>query len=230
MKRSKKKKHKGGKKKIKVQKVVSEEMCVVKSMSVVNINSRKIDSRKIDSRKVENKFSNKHIGKQNLNEEDVEEAYATEIIANLWLGNKHSAYNIPFFSERNIRRVVNVSSKIPNYFESRSYWVRYFTIPCQNKKKNREKFRKLLSESFNFINESLKYKDQAVLVHCEDGRNLSAIVVAYYIMNKFNELPKDVVEYIQKRRKTSFQKKTALLKCLLSPNSKAQNLSIQNRT
>lgn len=186
-----------------------------KKIKIRKIDNRKIDSRKIDSRKVENTFSNNPHRKQNLYKKDDEDSYATEIIANLWLGNKHSAYNIPFFSERNIRRVVNVSSKIPNYFESRSNWVRYFTIPCQNKKKNREKFRKLLSASFNFINESLKYEDQAVLVHCEDGRDLSAIVVAYYIMNKFNELPKDVVAYIQKRRRTSFHKKTALLKCLL---------------
>jgi len=152
-----------------------------------------------------------------FNKEDLkdldEDSYATEIIENLWLGNSKSASNISFFTDKKIKKVINTTQTVPNYFESKSDFIEYMRIPIKNKKIYREYFRNNWSTIYTFIDKALN-NNQSVLIHCTKGRFQSAIIVTYYLMKKYSRTKEDTINYIKSRRDTVLSKKSPLEVCL----------------
>ena len=142
-----------------------------------------------------------------------EDSYATEIIENLWLGNSKSASNISFFTEKKIKKVINATQTVQNYFESKSNFIEYMRISIKNKKTYREYLKNNLSKIYTFIDEALS-NNQSVLIHCTKGRVQSAIIVAYYLMKKYSRTKEDTINYIKSRRDTVLSKKSPLEVCL----------------
>ena len=117
----------------------------------------------------------------------------TEIIPGLWCGDMRSASDKSFLQSNNIGVVINCTKELK--FIDYSHW-------CLNIKKIRVKipysssysnesdiskvnrvFYKYLDNTLSFLYESLKYKNDNVLIYCKTGNTVSiSIIVAYLIM------------------------------------------------
>ena len=61
----------------------------------------------------------------------------TEIINNLWIGNKNDAFNKEFLKNRNINIIINVSDDIP-FIEDEELNIEKIRIPISDKFKNKD--------------------------------------------------------------------------------------------
>lgn len=125
----------------------------------------------------------------------------SEIIPNLWIGNKNSVKQSEFKKINNIRCVINCSTKIPFYHGNHQN----IRIPVDDDL-SKEMNDKLLSY-LPYIIETIHYyrmKREGVLVHCYAGCQRSAAIVAAYIMRYTHFSMKLVVQLIQTKRAICF--------------------------
>lgn len=105
-----------------------------------------------------------------------------EILPNLWIGNNNVANNNVFFSDKNIRYVVNISNNIPNYFQN----VNYLNIHYINK----NAFENVLT----FIKLAYK-KNVGILIHDKINK-LSMMFAVYFMIKHLNLSFHDIIKYL----------------------------------
>ena len=125
-----------------------------------------------------------------------------EIIPNLFLGNYLASKNKYFIKKKNIKGIINVTIKIPNYLKK----IDYLRIPVENKKKYINIFKNNLENIVPFVDKYLD-KNKGILIHCKSGHRRSVCVVAYYLMKKYNIELDVILKYIKKKRPTIFDKR-----------------------
>ena len=105
----------------------------------------------------------------------------THIIDNIYLGSSYNASNYDLLKEKNIRKIVNVSDNVPNFYNNDIEYY-YYEI----KDNGIEIFdKKDLDNIIKFIK-----CDKNILVHCVVGRSRSATIVIYYLMKEKNSILK----------------------------------------
>ena len=126
---------------------------------------------------------------------------ASEIIPNLWIGDKTDAHNINFIREFDIRLIINCTKNIefhPKYLHQKIR-VNVDDKDSSNVILENKKLYHCLIDLINTIHTYLQ-KNQAILVHCYAGAQRSATVVAAYLI-KFGKIDyKTAVKYIQTKR------------------------------
>lgn len=120
-------------------------------------------------------------------------SYSNFIIDNVYLGSSFNASNWNLLVDNNIRRVVNVTNNIPNFFEKDG--IKYIMI---KKKDNGEDVftKEELQSIYDFITED----KENVLVHCVFGRSRSATIVLYYLIKKYDMTIEKALEFLKKQR------------------------------
>lgn len=118
--------------------------------------------------------------------------YVSEIIPGLWLGDMRSASDKHFLKSNSIHTIINCSKDIK--FIDYSQWglnikkikIKIPYISMSNDReisKINKIFYKYLDNTLSFLYESLKQKNENVLVYCKTGNNVSvAFIIAYLIM------------------------------------------------
>ena len=100
----------------------------------------------------------------------------------MWISNNNLANNNVFFSNKNIRYVVNITNNIPNYFENVNYLNIYYI--------NKNAFENVLT----FIKLAYK-KNVGILIH--DKTNKLSMMFAVYFMIKYLNLSFiDIIKYL----------------------------------
>ena len=112
------------------------------------------------------------------------EVNANEIIKKLWLGNKYAASDKHFLISNSITNIINVSDHIDNYFINEKQY-NYMRVPINNDLDSISILKDSLPKIIQFINTAID-NNQSILVHCKKGHRRSALIVAYYIMKKYN--------------------------------------------
>jgi len=112
------------------------------------------------------------------------EINANKITQGIWLGNKFSAKNSKFLEDNKITNIINVSDNINNHFENNTNY-KYLRVPINNKYSDIIVLGEYLDIILNFINKAI-INNEVVLIHCKKGHRRSAIIVAYYLMKKYN--------------------------------------------
>jgi hypothetical protein len=128
----------------------------------------------------------------------IRQSNATQIIANLWLGNAIIAKSKYFMKENNIKYIVNVSCNIPNYFND----ITYMNISVQDKDVAPKNTVSIYNHSGEFIFNSLK-ENKGILIHCKQGNNKSASIVAAFLMKHLELNLPTTLKYITVMRPNS---------------------------
>lgn len=123
----------------------------------------------------------------------------TEIIPNLFVGDANSAENIKFLQFNGIKRIVNCTPDIPNYYENN---IKYFRIPVYDHEDENKIMEKYIFDAINFI-----YKPtsgDAVLVHCAAGISRSCTIIAAYLRYYYCDNLDEVIQIILDKRPIAF--------------------------
>ena len=125
----------------------------------------------------------------------------SEILPNLWIGNKDIIKESEFKKRNNICCVINCTTNLPFYGNQYKY-----RIPVNDdltKTMNKLMF-SYFNEATILIHKFLKQR-KGVLVHCHAGIQRSASVVAAYIMKYGNLNLNMTIDLIQSKRNICFK-------------------------
>ena len=126
---------------------------------------------------------------------------ASEIIPNLWIGDRKDANNIHFIRDFNVKLIINCTKNIsfhPKYLDKKIR-VNIDDKDSTNIAIENKKMYHCLIDLTNTVHNYLQ-KNQAILVHCYAGAQRSASVVAAYLI-KFGKIDyQTAVKYIQSKR------------------------------
>ena len=98
------------------------------------------------------------------------------IIDNLFLGNMDNAKSIEFITNNSIKKIINVTVDVENYFDN----INYLNIRVDDSKNVQLNI--YFNRIFNFINDN---KEVNILIHCRQGKSRSASFVIAYLMYQY---------------------------------------------
>ena len=128
-----------------------------------------------------------------------------EIVPGLWIGNMVAANDLHSLKKNNIKYIFNISRDIPNYYEIDKNFEYYnFQVDDSLLIKDIDLMTQNLNILVNELDTRLRKKNGSILVHCYAGRQRSAILVAAYLVFKYNMTPEDACQYILTRRPEAF--------------------------
>jgi len=122
----------------------------------------------------------------------------THIIDNIYIGNAYNAADYYTLKKLGIKKIVNVSQEISNYFPSE---FEYYNIKVLDNEDGRLKphYNKFISFT-NQSNKSDDNKDNNILVHCFMGSSRSATLVVLYLMRNHHMTFEDAYKFIKNKR------------------------------
>jgi protein-tyrosine phosphatase len=133
------------------------------------------------------------------------ENHYDEVIKGLFLGDMKAAKDNSFFRKHKIKAVVNCTSDVKNHFKCRDN-IEYMRLPIEDSL-NMKDLRKMLHyylPAVFFIHKNLVLENKNVFVHCWQGIQRSASVVAVYLMTFHNMSKEDAYDYIIDARSQAF--------------------------
>ena len=134
-----------------------------------------------------------------------------EIVPGLWIGNMEAANDLHLLKKNNIKYIFNISRDIPNFYEiSENFKYYNFQVDDSLLIKDIDLMTQNLAILVNELDTRLRKKNGSILVHCYAGRQRSAIVVAAYLVFKYNMTPEDACQYILTRRPEAFHYNTSI--------------------
>ena len=119
-----------------------------------------------------------------------------EILPHLYLGCRKVATCLPGLRQKNVTRVLNVTSTIPNHFESMEDFE-YKQIAVEDKME--VDMMQHLPAAFQFI-EAARLNGEKVLVHCYAGMSRSVTIILAYLMKYYNHTLESAHEYVKERK------------------------------
>ncbi|CAF0710705.1 unnamed protein product [Brachionus calyciflorus] len=102
-----------------------------------------------------------------------------EIIPRLYLSNDTAARNRELLTQYKITHILNLTVNIPNKFEPDIVYMKLTIFDMEN-----QNIRQYFNETYEFIENALKDKNNSVLVHCNAGISRSASFVIAYLLKK----------------------------------------------
>ena len=102
----------------------------------------------------------------------------TEIINNLWVGDKEDAKDLEELKGCDIEVIINVTMKVPNYFPKDFIYHNLYIDDCTE---DISKMNKELPKIVDIIDGYLR-KNKGVFVHCSAGSQRSCSVIAGYLV------------------------------------------------
>jgi protein-tyrosine phosphatase len=124
----------------------------------------------------------------------------SEIIPNLFISDAVSASDKKFIDSHNIKRIVNCTPNIPNYWESSG--IQYFRVPVYDISSDIEIMKKYILDAINFMYRPSK--ENAVLVHCAAGVSRSCTITAAYLRYFHCDNLMDAINKIVEKRPIAF--------------------------
>ena len=126
---------------------------------------------------------------------------ATEILPRVFIGGASVAGNRSFFVENNIRRVVNCTSGLPNYFED---YAEYMKLNIWDSTSERDQL--LMVNSIPKTNQfiHMRQPNEGVLVHCHWGVSRSCTIMAAYLREFHCATLQEAINFIVQRRPQAF--------------------------
>ncbi len=132
--------------------------------------------------------------------------YATEIIPDLWIGNKYSIEDLIFLSENRFKCIINCTRDLDfnnNYTQAENIRVAIDDHPTSSLfEDNMDMYHKLL-DIIKYIHSCLS-QNKSILVYCHACKQRSPTIVVAYIMKYGRVSAKQSIEYIKSKREDCF--------------------------
>lgn len=120
----------------------------------------------------------------------------TLVAPRIYLGNSFNACDYYGLKKLNIKKIINATYDIRNYYPDDFIYVR---VPIEDD--NKESICKYLKYAYKEIDDFLmENEDGNILVHCMMGASRSVTIVSYYIAMKTKQNIKDIIENLKKIR------------------------------
>jgi len=133
----------------------------------------------------------------------------TEILPDLWIGNKNSINNLTFLKENNFECIINCTKELEfnkKYTRSENIKLSINDNPTTELYDNNIDMYNKLDEIIKYIHHFLT-DNKSVLVYCSAGSQRSATIIATYIMYYGKVSAKQAIEYIKTKRPICFEPK-----------------------
>lgn len=126
---------------------------------------------------------------------DKENVLMTEILPHIFVGNTTDAQSLERLAENHITHVINCTPDLPCFWENKHEYLRInvLDLPSQN-------IRQHFDQAIEFIDKTLRSKDNNILVHCSAGISRSPTLVLAYMMKKHNLTLDEAFEKMRKLR------------------------------
>lgn len=128
----------------------------------------------------------------------------TEILPDLWIGNKFSIENNYFLKEKNIKSIINCTKDLE--FNHKYKYIDNIRISIDDNHNSIENNTILydnLHGIINYIHNKLNHND-AILIYCDTCKQRSVAIVAAYII-KYGKVSLDQsINYIKSKRSECF--------------------------
>jgi dual specificity phosphatase 12 len=134
-----------------------------------------------------------------------------EIIPNLWLGNLRAAYNKDFLIRNNIKYIITIMDNFDCQFKYDD--ITHLVIPFKDPLLCFKNLIHLFDMSTDFIKNGLLDK-KAVLVHCKNGHNRSASIVAGFLIKYIKIDYVTAIHYINHLRPGALKRDTCMTRGL----------------
>ena len=134
---------------------------------------------------------------------------ATEIMPDLWIGNRDSIEDLIFLTENKFDCVVNCTKDLEfnkHYTNCENIRLPIDDQPHRNLFQSNMDMLGKLNDIVEYIHQYLG-QNKSVLVFCKEGRQRSPTVVAAYIMKYGKVSGKQAIEYIRSKRSDVFEKR-----------------------
>ena len=143
--------------------------------------------------------------------------YPTQVIDKLWISGSTLSSDEKFIRANNIRTIINCTSEVPNTFKpfylaktNHNPFLEYHQINVPENPRSIHDFKTFYDSLLKLV-PLVNYKlssGSSVLIHCSDGNQRSATLVAavmYYKYRKSHNCTMDqVVNHIKNIRRTAF--------------------------
>lgn len=129
---------------------------------------------------------------------------ADQILPGLFLGNQESAEDYAFLKKNKITVVINASNHIPHYHRNKG--ITYIRVPVDDSLKvyDIKKMTVYLPYIVDTLRQIHHNEHKRVLVHCVQGMQRSAVIVAGYLVKYYNKTPMQAIKYIVAKRPIAF--------------------------
>jgi dual specificity MAP kinase phosphatase len=133
----------------------------------------------------------------------------TQILDNIWIGDKDAAKSKKFLEENNINIIVNCSKTIRNYYEEQ---YEYYRVKVNDRLDPND-----VIEMKNQIDNVVCYiysnhlMGKNILIHCRKGKQRSAIVLAVFLTMIYSDKSIfEIMEFIRNKRQKVFNYGTSV--------------------
>lgn len=133
-------------------------------------------------------------------------AHAEEIISGLFLGNRHASHDMDFLTKNQIGLIVNCTKSLP--FQTSIKTIETLRVPVDDILDPKDSIVLLswMPHILQVLSTALLSRKR-VLVHCRQGRQRSATVVACYLMLVNNWGVKQSIVFVNRKRQVAFRPK-----------------------
>ena len=133
--------------------------------------------------------------------------HADEVYSGIFVGDHHAAGDFDFMIKNNVKRVVNCTTHIPNYYSKLG--VKYFNIPVLDStdSENQQIMATMLPDAVSFATVPIpsKYTNAgSVLIHCHAGMSRSCTVAAAVVSTLVPMTTQQSIQYIKSKRHIAF--------------------------
>jgi len=155
---------------------------------------------------------NEIIGKNNDREKNDLNENVSEILPNLWLGNKRNAHDQFFVTGNGIKYIINVTDNVENKFE----YVTYINfkirdiMACQG---DIISTLDIMKHGAKIIDYTLRH-NIPILIHCKQGHHRSASIIAFYLMTYHDYTLTDAIRRIKSIRPRAFRRMSCMMETL----------------
>lgn len=127
----------------------------------------------------------------------------TKIAEGIFVGNKYSSKDVDFLSKNNITAIINVSGK-----SKKSSDIDYFNYVLPGQELMESEIPKTINKLKIIVQDivDLKLANQNILIYCLRGQNKCMLVAGYYLINRCDRPPENVIEQLEQTYLSEEQK------------------------
>jgi len=150
---------------------------------------------------------------------------ATEIIPDLWVGDRDSIEDLIFLNDNKFNLIINCTRDVEfnkHYTNCENIRLPIDDQPHRNLFQSNIDLYNKLEDIVEYIHEYLG-QNKSVLIFCKEGRQRSPTVIAGYIMKYGKVSSKQAVEYIKSKRSDAFEPRINFYMTLQKFEKKSMN-------